>query len=130
MTAVLTSMWEIDQLIAPAFWLMWLDSVFRPQQGSLSNLCDASVDDGDVQVRRVRIAPKDSRRIDRVYIVGIEVRMGKGRYRNTQIVTLSPRFQLHNLSPYRIQYSQRCFATSFQVWMLLLFGFLFLVSYY
>ena len=79
----------------------------------------------DVQVRRVRIAPKDSRRIDRVYIVGIEVRMGKGRYRNTQIVTLSPRFQLHNLSPYRIQYSQRCFATSFQVWLLLLFGFLF-----
>jgi vacuolar protein sorting-associated protein 13D len=67
------------------------------------------------QVRRVRVAPKDSRRVDRVYIVGIEVRMGKGRYRNTQIVTLSPRFSLHNLSPYRIQYSQRCFASTFQV---------------
>ena len=40
--------------------------------------------------------------------------MGKGRYRNTHIVTVSPRFQIHNLSPYKMQIAQRCYANSFQ----------------
>ena len=43
-------------------------------------------------VRRLRVAPKDSRRVDLVYIIGIDVRLGKGRYRNTHIVTVSPRY--------------------------------------
>ena len=38
-------------------------------------------------VRRLRVAPKDSRRVDLVYIIGVDVRVGKGRYRNTHIVT-------------------------------------------
>ena len=40
--------------------------------------------------------------------------MGKGRYRDTHIVTLAPRFQLHNQSLHRIQFAQRCYATTFQ----------------
>ena len=48
------------------------------------------------------------------YLTGIDVRVGKGRYRNTHIVTVSPRFQIHNLSPFKMQIAQRCYANSFQ----------------
>ena len=65
-------------------------------------------------VRRLRVAPEDSRRVDIVYLIGIEIRIGKGRYRDTLIVTLSPRFQLHNQSQYKLQIAQGCFATTFQ----------------
>ena len=64
-------------------------------------------------VRRLRVAPEDSRRVDTVYLIGIEIRIGKGRYRDTLIVTLSPRFQLHNQSQYKLQIAQSCFATTF-----------------
>ena len=47
-----------------------------------------------------------------VYIIGIESRPGKGRYRDTFIVTLAPRFQLHNQSQYKIQVAQRCYANT------------------
>ena len=65
-------------------------------------------------VRRLRVAPEDSRRVDIVYVIGIETRIGKGRYRDTLIVTLSPRFQLHNQSQYKLQIAQSCYATTFQ----------------
>ena len=65
-------------------------------------------------VRRLRVAPDDSRRVDIVYVIGIEIRIGKGRYRDTLIVTLSPRFQLHNQSQYKLQITQSCFANTFQ----------------
>ena len=65
------------------------------------------------RVRKLTIVPKDSRRVGRIYIIGIDVRVGKGRYRDTLIVTFSPRFQLHNLSQHKVQLSQRCFATTF-----------------
>ena len=54
------------------------------------------------RVRKLTLIPKDSRRVGRIYIIGIDVRVGKGRYRDTLIVTFSPRFQLHNLSQYRV----------------------------
>ena len=65
------------------------------------------------RVRKLSLNPADSRRVHRVYLIGIEVRTGKGRYRDTLIVTLSPRFQIHNQSPYKIQIAQQCFATTF-----------------
>ena len=65
-------------------------------------------------VRRLRVAPEDARRVDLTYIIGIDVRIGKGRYRDTHIVTLSPRFQIHNQSQYKIQVAQSCYATTFQ----------------
>jgi vacuolar protein sorting-associated protein 13D len=65
------------------------------------------------RVRKVSVSPKDSRRVNRIYIIGIDVRTGKGRYSDTLIVTFSPRFQIHNQSPYKMQISQHCFATTF-----------------
>ncbi|XP_028160123.1 vacuolar protein sorting-associated protein 13D-like [Ostrinia furnacalis] len=48
---------------------------------------------------------------EREYTVGVSVRAGRGRYRHTNIVTLTPRYQLHNNSPYRLQFAQHCTAT-------------------
>jgi len=66
-------------------------------------------------VRRLRVQPPShDKRPEWVYIVGIDVRPGKGRYRLTTIITFSPRFQIYNQSRHKIQFSQHCFATSFQ----------------
>jgi len=66
-------------------------------------------------VRRLRVQPPShDKRPEWVYIVGIDVRPGKGRYRLTTIITFSPRFQIYNQSSHKIQFSQQCFATSFQ----------------
>ncbi len=43
-------------------------------------------------VRRLRVSPRDGHRPEWVYTVGVEVRAGNGRYRNTVIVTLAPRY--------------------------------------
>ncbi|XP_063232383.1 intermembrane lipid transfer protein Vps13D [Bacillus rossius redtenbacheri] len=64
-----------------------------------------------VQVRRLRVSLRDSRP-DVMYEVGVDVRPGRGRYRGTNIVTLSPKHQLHNRCSYQLQFAQRCFATT------------------
>lgn len=46
------------------------------------------------------------------FIIGIEVRCGRGRYAKTRVVTFSPRFQLYNRSSYKLQFAQKCFANS------------------
>lgn len=63
------------------------------------------------QVRQLRVSQRDHRP-DIVYAIGINIRPGRGRYRNTNIVTLSPRFQLHNKSSYQLQFAQKCLATT------------------
>lgn len=63
-----------------------------------------------VQVRRLQISPRDNRP-DWVYIVGIDVRMGRGRYRDTYIVTFSPRYLLENKSSHKLDFTQK-FATN------------------
>lgn len=45
------------------------------------------------------------------FVIGIEVRRGKGRFSYTHVVTFNPRFQLYNRSSYKLQFSQKCFAT-------------------
>ena len=66
-------------------------------------------------VRRLRVQPPShDKRPEWVYIVGIDVRPGRGRYRLTTIITFSPRFQIYNQSQHKIQFSQQCFASSFQ----------------
>lgn len=45
------------------------------------------------------------------FIIGIEVRRGRGRYSKTSVITFSPRFQLYNRSTYKLQFSQKFFAT-------------------
>lgn len=46
------------------------------------------------------------------FIIGIEVRRGRGRYSKTSVLTFSPRFQLYNRSSYKLQFSQKCFASN------------------
>lgn len=50
---------------------------------------------------------------ERVYTVGVSVRAGRGRYRHTNIVTLTPRYQLHNNTSHHLQFAQKCTATTF-----------------
>ena len=46
----------------------------------------------------------------RVYNIGIEVRQGRGRYCETNIVTFTPRYQLDNQSSHKLAYAQRHIA--------------------
>ncbi|XP_047110726.1 vacuolar protein sorting-associated protein 13D [Schistocerca piceifrons] len=62
-----------------------------------------------LQVRRLRVALR-SNSPDLVYLIGIEVRPGRGRHRVTHIVTLSPRYQLHNMSSHHLLFAQKCFT--------------------
>ncbi|KAK5644974.1 hypothetical protein RI129_006274 [Pyrocoelia pectoralis] len=64
-----------------------------------------------IKVRKLRVSLRDGQP-DMVYSIGIEVRMGRGKYRATSIVTISPRFQLHNKSSYNLLFAQACFATT------------------
>ncbi|XP_075234181.1 vacuolar protein sorting 13D [Lycorma delicatula] len=64
-----------------------------------------------IQVRRLRISLRDNRP-DLIYMIGIEVRPGRGQFRCTNIVTLSAHYQIHNKSTYRIQFAQQCFAST------------------
>ncbi|XP_050720689.1 intermembrane lipid transfer protein VPS13D-like isoform X3 [Eriocheir sinensis] len=63
-------------------------------------------------VRRLRVSPHDNRP-DLVYIVGVDVRPGRGRYRDTYMVTFSPRFQIENRSSHELVIAQKCFTTTF-----------------
>lgn len=62
-------------------------------------------------MRKLMVSMKDGRR-DVVFLVGIEVRTGRGQYRHTHIVTISPRYQLFNKSSYHLMFSQNCFTTT------------------
>lgn len=46
------------------------------------------------------------------FVLGIEVRRGRGRYIKTSVVTFSPRFQLYNRSSYKLQFAQKYYATT------------------
>ncbi|XP_044592109.1 vacuolar protein sorting-associated protein 13D isoform X2 [Cotesia glomerata] len=64
-----------------------------------------------VQVHRLRITLRDGRP-DIVYLIGVTTRSARGRYRATTVVTLSPRYQLHNRSSCTLELAQRCFTTT------------------
>ena len=67
----------------------------------------------------------------RVYDIGIDVRFGQGRYRDTRIVTLATRYQLENRTQHTLAFSQRHFVRE-QVcaclshWFCILYGLNFL----
>lgn len=46
------------------------------------------------------------------FVIGVEVRCGKGRYSRTRVVTFSPRFQLYNRCSYKLEFAQKCYANS------------------
>lgn len=62
------------------------------------------------RVRRLKVAHLDPQRPDLVYELGIDVRSGRAQHRDTQIVTLSPRYQIENSSSYCLEFVQK-FAT-------------------
>ncbi|XP_041977291.1 vacuolar protein sorting-associated protein 13D [Aricia agestis] len=49
---------------------------------------------------------------ERSYAVGVHVRAGRGRHRRTNVVTLTPRYQLHNNTSRCLQFAQKCTATT------------------
>ncbi|XP_060529289.1 intermembrane lipid transfer protein Vps13D isoform X2 [Cylas formicarius] len=61
------------------------------------------------QYRKLHVTMRDAKP-DTVFIVGIEVRSGRGKYRDTYIITISPRYQLHNRSSYKLVFAQTCFT--------------------
>ncbi|XP_034948002.1 vacuolar protein sorting-associated protein 13D isoform X2 [Chelonus insularis] len=64
-----------------------------------------------VQVHRLRVTLRDGRP-DIVYLIGVATRTARGRYQATTVVTLSPRYQLHNRSSCTLELAQRCFTTT------------------
>lgn len=59
----------------------------------------------DLQNRQLKAASSSD-----VFIIGVDIRRGRGRYANTSVVTFSPRFQIYNRSSYKLQFAQKCFA--------------------
>ncbi|RZF46007.1 hypothetical protein LSTR_LSTR006773 [Laodelphax striatellus] len=83
----------------------------RVHKDGVSQWCNNFQLHPGVQVRRLRVSLKDNRP-DLFYMIGIEIRAGRGRYRCTNIVTLAAHYQIHNKSSHRIQFAQHCFATT------------------
>ncbi|XP_035236927.1 vacuolar protein sorting-associated protein 13D isoform X1 [Anguilla anguilla] len=65
--------------------------------------------DGGRGVRAVKVI-QHGNRPGLIYNIGINVRKGKGRYRDTHIVTFAPRYLLDNRSSHKLAFSQREFA--------------------
>ncbi|XP_025991490.2 vacuolar protein sorting-associated protein 13D isoform X1 [Solenopsis invicta] len=64
-----------------------------------------------IHVHRLRISLREGRP-DIVYLISVATRAARGRYRATTVVTLSPRYQLHNKSSYTLELAQKCFTTT------------------
>ncbi|XP_076167518.1 vacuolar protein sorting 13D isoform X3 [Ptiloglossa arizonensis] len=64
-----------------------------------------------IQVHRLRISLRDGRP-DIVYLISVATRTARGKYRATTVVTLSPRYQLHNKSSFTLELAQKCFTTT------------------
>uniref|UniRef100_A0A8C4H619 Vacuolar protein sorting 13 homolog D n=1 Tax=Dicentrarchus labrax TaxID=13489 RepID=A0A8C4H619_DICLA len=65
--------------------------------------------DGGSGVRAVKVI-QHGNRPGLIYNIGISVRKGKGRYRDTHIVTFAPRYLLDNRSKHKLAFAQREFA--------------------
>lgn len=59
-----------------------------------------------------RLAARGGEADEREFALGVCVRAGRGRYRHTNIVTLTPRYQLHNNTSHHLQFAQKCTATT------------------
>uniref|UniRef100_A0AAR5PHD2 UBA domain-containing protein n=1 Tax=Dendroctonus ponderosae TaxID=77166 RepID=A0AAR5PHD2_DENPD len=57
------------------------------------------------QYRKLHVTMRDSKS-DTVFIIGIEVRPGRGKYRGTHIISIAPRYQLHNRSSFKLMFAQ------------------------
>ncbi|KAK3518898.1 hypothetical protein QTP70_014935, partial [Hemibagrus guttatus] len=76
---------------------------------SVPGWCQGFSLDGGSGVRAVKVI-QPGNRPGLIYNIGINVRKGKGRYRDTHIVTFAPRYLLDNRSSHKLAFSQREFA--------------------
>nr|XP_046254049.1 vacuolar protein sorting-associated protein 13D isoform X1 [Scatophagus argus]XP_046254050.1 vacuolar protein sorting-associated protein 13D isoform X1 [Scatophagus argus]XP_046254051.1 vacuolar protein sorting-associated protein 13D isoform X1 [Scatophagus argus] len=65
--------------------------------------------DGGSGVRAVKVI-QHGNRPGLIYNIGISVQKGKGRYRDTHVVTFAPRYLLDNRSTHKLAFAQREFA--------------------
>ncbi|CAH3878880.1 unnamed protein product [Pieris brassicae] len=49
---------------------------------------------------------------ERAFTVGVNVRAARGRHRRTDVVTFTPRYQIHNNTSRTLQFAQKCSATT------------------
>jgi vacuolar protein sorting-associated protein 13D len=62
--------------------------------------------------RRLKVGQNDPQKPDKIYELGIDIRNGRDRYRGTRIVTITPRYQIENLSSYRLEFAQKFITTA------------------
>ncbi|KPM09106.1 DUF1162 domain containing protein [Sarcoptes scabiei] len=62
------------------------------------------------RLRATEYASDSSRKIskDKIYEFGIDIRQGRGRYSQTKIVTIAPRYQIENLTSFKLEFAQKC----------------------
>ncbi|XP_033641822.1 vacuolar protein sorting-associated protein 13D-like isoform X2 [Asterias rubens] len=73
---------------------------------ALPHYCQRISLEGGSGVRSLRVYQQGGRP-HMVYHIGIDIRPGRGRYHDTQVVTFVPRFQLENRSSCKLAFAQR-----------------------
>ncbi|XP_028308916.1 vacuolar protein sorting-associated protein 13D isoform X3 [Gouania willdenowi] len=91
----------------PAMCTMRIGKGIHP--GGVPGWCQGFSLDGGSGVRAVKVI-QHGNRPGLIYNIGISVRKGKGRYRDTHIVTFAPRYLLDNCSTHKLAFAQREFA--------------------
>ncbi|XP_047441039.1 vacuolar protein sorting-associated protein 13D isoform X3 [Mugil cephalus] len=91
----------------PAMCTMRIGKGIHPE--GVPGWCQGFSLDGGSGVRAVKVI-QHGNRPGLIYNIGISVRKGKGRYRDTHIVTFAPRYLLDNRSKQRLAFAQREFA--------------------
>ncbi|XP_028266472.1 vacuolar protein sorting-associated protein 13D isoform X2 [Parambassis ranga] len=91
----------------PAMCTMRIGKGIHPD--GIPGWCQGFSLDGGSGVRAVKVIHHGNRP-GLVYNIGISVRKGKGRYRDTHIVTFAPRYLLDNCSSHKLAFAQREFA--------------------
>ncbi|XP_070696419.1 intermembrane lipid transfer protein VPS13D [Pempheris klunzingeri] len=91
----------------PAMCTMRIGKGIHPD--GIPGWCQGFSLDGGSGVRAVKVI-QHGNRPGLIYNIGISVRKGKGRYRDTHIVTFAPRYLLDNRSTHKLAFAQREFA--------------------
>ncbi|KAK3098591.1 hypothetical protein FSP39_021054 [Pinctada imbricata] len=63
-----------------------------------------------IGMRRLTVVPREKNRPDWIYNIGIKVEKGNGKYKETNIVTFAPLYELDNKSSHKLAVAQRHIA--------------------
>ncbi|XP_024914858.1 vacuolar protein sorting-associated protein 13D isoform X3 [Cynoglossus semilaevis] len=91
----------------PAMCTMRIGKGIHPE--GVPGWCQGFSLDGGSGVRAVKVI-QHGNRPGLIYNIGISVKKGKGRYRDTHMVTFAPRYLLDNRSSHKLAFAQREFA--------------------